>query len=131
MNYEIEKNRCRVSLRLRDEAARRLFAPPRPGAAELPRLSEAIDLASGATERDYTCRRRLVNLWATYMTERLALDRELSILPFDSWAAFLKSFVPTPSPPRKSPPAAPPRAPVQGPPAAPPPAGPPPPRGNS
>jgi hypothetical protein len=102
--YDVERNLWIVTLRQRDDASRRFLAPARPGDPDHTALSNQVNGLLQATQRDYACRRQLVRLWGTFMTDRLALDRELAILPFDNGTSFLGSFAPVQTPGKELPP---------------------------
>ncbi len=46
-----------------------------------------------APERDrISAEDRLVSIWTSFQTERLALYRELGVLPYDDWKSFIKDL---------------------------------------
>jgi hypothetical protein len=85
-DYEGEKRRFELAIRLKDQAFERLFSPP--SGAPISLRSPAIQGLINELERIPETEDRMVALWATFQAERLALYRDLGVLPYDNWAAF-------------------------------------------
>jgi hypothetical protein len=113
-DYDRTGSRLFLSLRMNESALQSLVAPPEAhhddtGAGRSQqttiRLIELQDQIRGSEVR-------LVALWLGFQTDRLALDRDLGIVPFDGWDAFLGSFQADTAPPGRGAPQAPPIAPL-------------------
>jgi hypothetical protein len=93
-DYESQQRVYELSIRLIDHALEQAVAPP-TGTGALVRKSTFATGVSGllAPERQRTSAEdRLVTIWASFQTERLALYRELGILPSDDWKSFLNDL---------------------------------------
>jgi hypothetical protein len=93
--YAVENRRFVLILRQKDQAFERLIEPPAAGATRL--STSATDLI-GQETRLLQTENRLVDLWASFHTERLALYRDLHTLPYADWKSFHAQF-PTELPP--------------------------------
>ncbi len=81
--YREEPRQYLLALQAKDQAFEQLMMPPPPGVVL--RVPDLIALH----ERSLQSEDRLVVLWASFQAERLALARDLHLLPVDDWASFL------------------------------------------
>jgi hypothetical protein len=85
--YESTKRELVTLLRLKDDAFETLVSPPATSPNGQPAISiNRRDLIALNAEVG-ACEGRLVSLWASFQTTRLALARVLRILPASDWAA--------------------------------------------
>jgi hypothetical protein len=101
--YEIEKRCFVLAIRQKDQAAEQLIAPPvgggdGEGPVRLPAIPIGNILSSQAAI--LASQDRLVALWAEYQAGRMALHRDLGMMPFTSWDDFRKQFTPPLPPPK-------------------------------
>ncbi|GIW88482.1 MAG: hypothetical protein KatS3mg108_2806 [Isosphaeraceae bacterium] len=101
--YEVTKTQIVLLLRQRDQALQQLIAPPDQGAGAggfNPNLA-----ASQATQtlnfiqslnNILVQQNSLIQLWVNYQSLRLALYRDLGIMPFDEWEAYYELFASNP-----------------------------------
>ncbi len=97
--YVLDRRRYELASRLIDEVLTQLVAPPAGGTQALAQsagariatqgLLDQLDEVRGAQDR-------LVGLWASFQTERLALYRDLGVLPYDDWKSFLDDLAARP-----------------------------------
>jgi hypothetical protein len=83
--YAGEKRDYELAIRLKDQTFERLVAPT--AGVRMPRsplLAELIEHEARALKAED----RLVALWTSFRAERLALDRDLGVLPYDDWSSF-------------------------------------------
>jgi hypothetical protein len=91
--YEREKRSYELAIRLRDQTFERMVGPPT--AVVSPRsllLNELIDEADEFLKIE----NRLVGLWTSFRIERLALYRDLGVLPYEDWSSFYADLTPRP-----------------------------------
>ncbi len=89
--YESEKRSYEVTSRLIDELITQLAAPPAGGTQALAQAARAtLGIATLLSQLGQIQRAedRLVGLWTSFRGERLALYRELGVLPYDNWKSF-------------------------------------------
>jgi hypothetical protein len=83
--YEGEKRSYELAIRLQDQAFERLLAPAAGVAASrsllLHGLIEHVTQVLDGEDR-------LAKLWSSFRTERLALYRDLGVLPYNDWISF-------------------------------------------
>ena len=89
--YVVERRRYELASRLIDQVLEQIVAPPAGGTQALSQsagariatqgLLDQLDQVRGAQDR-------LVGLWASFKAERLALYRDLGVLPYDDWKSF-------------------------------------------
>jgi Sigma-70, region 4 len=89
--YVVERRRYELASRLIDQVLEQIVAPPAGGTQALAQsagariatqgLLDQLDQVRGAQDR-------LVGLWASFKKERLALYRDLGVLPYDDWKSF-------------------------------------------
>jgi hypothetical protein len=91
--YEGEKRSYELVIRLRDQTFERMLAPPT--AVNFPRSPMIRDLIEQADEM-LKVEDRLVSLWTSFRTERLALYRDLGVLPYEDWPSFYADLTPAP-----------------------------------
>jgi hypothetical protein len=96
-NYDISRTVLINVLRQRDQALQQLIAPPEqvgggfnPNilAQQATQTINYINSVNGVLAQLNT----LVNNWVQYQTQRLALYRDLGIMPFDEWEAYYELF---------------------------------------
>ncbi len=92
--YESQQRNDELAIRLIDQGLEQTAAPPLGGGG----LVRSLTIASGVTgllspERQRkTAEDGLVTIWTSFQTERLALYRELGILPYDDWKSFFNDL---------------------------------------
>jgi hypothetical protein len=87
--YEDAKQGYERAIRLRDQTFERMVSPSPSGASG---RSPQLDGLLGSLVRIRDAEDRLVTLWTTFRAERLALYRELGVMPYTDWAAFYKDL---------------------------------------
>jgi hypothetical protein len=92
-DYRKETEQWRRALEAKDQAFEQLLAPPRPGAVV--QVPDLIGLHAGILQSEA----RLVALWASYHAERLALARDLRVMPARDWPSFLAQVAGSPAGP--------------------------------
>jgi hypothetical protein len=88
-NYEHEKNNYQHAIRLADRSFERLRSPSSGDATSRSTLFGALLEHADELRRSTD---RLVALWPTFRGERLALCRELGVLPYTDWDSFYAQF---------------------------------------
>jgi hypothetical protein len=83
--YEGEKRGYELAIRLKDQAFERLVAPP---AGVVSSRSLLVEGLIEHVTQVLKAEDRLVALWTSFRTERLALDRDLGELPYNDWHSF-------------------------------------------
>ncbi len=98
--YEAEKRFLVLAISVNDTAFERLIAPPlTPQGAEQRSLGGDIKDLIEQQSKTFLIRDRLVDLWASFRADRLALYRDLGAMPFDDWKSFYDQFIAKPGPP--------------------------------
>jgi hypothetical protein len=83
--YAGEKRSYELAIRLEDQAFERLVAPPAGVVSSRSLLVEGlIEHVTHVLDAED----RLTNLWTSFRTERLALYRDLGVLPYNDWNSF-------------------------------------------
>jgi hypothetical protein len=85
-DYEAKQRSYEVSIRLFDQGLEQTVGSMRTSA--LPRSTMLVSGVTGLLAPDaqrLNAEYRLVTIWTSFQTERLALYRELGILPYDDW----------------------------------------------
>jgi hypothetical protein len=92
-SYEGEQRRYELTVRMLDQGLEQVEAPSPGGAlARSAKVASVIaGLAIPETQR-LGAEDRLVTLWTAFQTERLALYRDLGILPYDDWKSFFNDL---------------------------------------
>jgi hypothetical protein len=97
-NYEIQKRNLFYTLRSRDNSLQSIVAPPTQGdvsasssGGAAQQATQTINLAN-FTQNVNNIQNNLVQNWVQYQRFRLALYRDLGILPFDEWEAYYEFF---------------------------------------
>lgn len=98
-NYEITKTNLILVLRQRDQALQQLIAPPDQGAGgggvnpnlAANQATQTINFIT-AVQQVLDQQNSLIQFWVSYQTERLALYRDLGIMPYDEWEAYYELF---------------------------------------
>jgi RNA polymerase sigma factor (sigma-70 family) len=89
--YVVERRRYELASRLIDQVLEQIVAPPAGGTQALAQSAGARSATRGLLEQLDQFRGaqdRLVGLWASFKKERLALYRDLGVLPYDDWKSF-------------------------------------------
>jgi hypothetical protein len=83
--YEDAKRGYASAVRIKDQAFERLLAPPSDGGPERSPLLERFleQVASVTTFED-----QMAELWTTFRADRLALFRDIGVLPYTDWKTF-------------------------------------------
>jgi hypothetical protein len=95
--FEEEKQALVLALRMKDLAFEQALEPVEDDAPPRASLVDALIRRAGQV---MGIEGRLVDLWATFQAEGLALARDLSTLPDADWESFLGRFVPESRPRR-------------------------------
>jgi hypothetical protein len=85
-DYADQKRVYVLAIRLRDQAFERLVNPP--SGVSHPLLTPVVQGLVDDVTRLLATEDRLATIWASFRTERLALYRDLGVLPYDNWDAF-------------------------------------------
>jgi len=91
--YEAQQRIYEVSIRLIDQGLEQIAAPSRMSALARPAM-----IATGITgllapeAQRLNAEDRLVTIWTSFQTERLALYRELGILPYADWKSLFNDL---------------------------------------
>jgi hypothetical protein len=92
-DYEAQQRRYELSIRVLDQGLEQIVAP-----TKISVMLRSTTFAGGITNlltpetQRLQAEDRIVTLWTSFQAERLALYRELGILPYDSWNAFFKDL---------------------------------------
>ena len=91
--YEAQQRSYELSIRLLDQGLEQIAAPSTISALARPAMvvSGITGLFAPEAQR-LKAEDRLVEIWTSFQTERLALYRELGILPFDDWKSFFNDL---------------------------------------
>jgi hypothetical protein len=91
--YEAQHRRYELSIRLIDHGLEQMAAPSRSSALARPAMvaTATTSILAPETERK-NAEDRLVTIWTSFQTERLALYRALGILPYSDWKSFLSDL---------------------------------------
>ncbi len=93
--YEINKSQLTLVLRQRDQSLQQIIAPPDQGAgggaSSANQATQTLNFIQ-STSNIYSLQNTLVTQWVTYQTTRLALYRDLGIMPFDEWEAYYELY---------------------------------------
>ena len=92
-DYEAQQRSYEVSIRLLDQGLEQIVASSRISAlAHSARVVSGITgLLAQGTQR-LNAEDRLVTIWTSFQTERLAFYRELGILPYDDWKSLFNDL---------------------------------------
>ena len=92
-DYQAQQRSYELSIRLIDQGLEQLAAPSRVSSLARPAMVATVvtGLLAPETERR-NAEDRLVTIWTSFQTERLALYRELGILPYDDWKSFFNDL---------------------------------------
>lgn len=101
--FEVTKTQFVLLLRQRDQSLQQLIAPPDQGAGSggfNPNLaaSQATQTLNfiQAVSQILNQQNSLIQFWVSYQSLRLALYRDLGIMPFDEWEAYYELFASNP-----------------------------------
>lgn len=95
--YDSEKRRFELTNRVIEELLEQLVAPPAGGTQALAQSARAAFATTALLSQSIQLQRaedRLVDLWASFKGERLALYRDLGVLPYDDWKSFYDDLTP-------------------------------------
>ncbi len=91
--YQAQQRSYELSIRLIDQGLEQLAAPSRVSSLARPAVVATVVTGLLAPERERrNAEDRLVTIWTSFQTERLALYRELGILPYDDWKSFFNDL---------------------------------------
>jgi hypothetical protein len=93
--YEAQQRLYELSIRLIDQGLEQIAAPPLGRSDGLLRSATVATGITGLLTPERQRRNaedRLVTIWTSFQTERLALYRELGILPYDDWKSFFNDL---------------------------------------
>ena len=99
-NYEIGKVNLLVTIRQRDFSVRQIISPPdsaQAGANSANQATQTNNLITGINNI-LNIQRNLLGNWVSFQTQRLALYRDLGLIPYDEWEAYYEFFPANPSP---------------------------------
>jgi hypothetical protein len=91
--YEAQQRSYELSIRLIDQGLEQMAPPSRISDLARPAMvaSGVAGLLTPETQRR-NAEDRLVTIWTSFQTKRLAFYRELGILPYDGWKAFFNDL---------------------------------------
>jgi hypothetical protein len=114
--YDNARFNYQMAIRLADQSFERLCSPTSGIAAS---RSPAVNALLKSVDELQRSADRLVSLWTTFRANRLALYRELGVLPYNDWSSFYAQFSAGPAGGQEAPPEPPANAiaPAVGPPA--------------
>jgi hypothetical protein len=93
LQYEIQKLNFILFARVKDQAFEQIVAPPAAGAAgNTANAAVQTQNLIGAQSGLIGAENNLVTEWYQYQGSRLALYRDLGILPYDEWEAYRELF---------------------------------------
>lgn len=91
--YEAQQRTYELSILLLDQGLEQVAAPSGLGAlARSATVASAITGLFAQETQRLNAEDRLVTMWTSFQTERLALYRELGILPYDDWKSFFNDL---------------------------------------
>lgn len=91
LQYEIAKRNLVLLIRQKDQAFEQIIAPPQGTSASSQGAVQTNNLTQAQSSLLNT-ENQLITLWYNFQTQRLALYRDLGILPYDEWEAFHELF---------------------------------------
>jgi hypothetical protein len=94
-DYEVQQRTYEVSIRLFDHGLEQIVGSSRMSASALVRSANAASATLGLLAPEaqrLNAEYRLVSIWTSFQTERLALYRELGILPYDDWKSLFNDL---------------------------------------
>jgi RNA polymerase sigma factor (sigma-70 family) len=89
--YVMERRRYELASRLIDQVLEQVVAPPAGGTQAIAQSAGdriATQALLDQLDQVRSAQDRLVSLWASSKAERLALYRDLGVLPYDDWKSF-------------------------------------------
>jgi hypothetical protein len=91
--YQAQPRSYELSIRLIDQGLEQLASPSRVSSLARPAMVATVATGLLAPERERrNAEDRLVTIWTSFQKERLALYRELGILPYDDWKSFFNDL---------------------------------------
>lgn len=97
--YGLQRRRFELASRSIDDVLTQLVAPPAGGTHGLAQAVGARLATQGLLEQldqVQSAEDRLVGLWASFQADRLALYRDLGVLPYDDWKSFIDDLAARP-----------------------------------
>ena len=91
LQYEILKRSFILLIRQKDQAFEQIIAPPSGTTASTQGAVQTNNLTSAQSQLLST-ENSLITAWYQFQTQRLALYRDLGIMPYDEWEAFHELF---------------------------------------
>jgi hypothetical protein len=94
-DYEAHQRIYELDIRLIDQGLEQTAAPPMLGVGAPSRSTMFVGGVVGLLAPETQRRKvedQLVTIWTSFQTERLALYRELGILPYDDWKSFFNDL---------------------------------------
>ena len=90
--YDIQKRQLVINLRRKDNTQRVIFAPPGAGDQGSGNVTATTQQLVTAQNGLLSAQNQLIGIWVDYNTARIALYRDLGIIPYDEWEAFYELF---------------------------------------
>lgn len=91
--YDIQKRQLVIQLRRKDNSQRVIFAPPESsGAGGSSQVTATTQQLVQAQNGLLSAQNGLISTWVSYTTQRIALYRDLGIIPYDEWEAYYEFF---------------------------------------
>lgn len=92
--YQVQKRNLLLNIRQKDQSQENILAPPAGGAGQGQANNAATQTLNltQAQQRIAQFQGQLTNTWLQYQTQRLALYRDLGIMPYDEWEAYYELF---------------------------------------
>jgi hypothetical protein len=93
-NYEIGKVNLLVTIRQRDFSIRQIISPPdasQAGANAANQATQTNNLITGINNI-LQIQTNILGNWVNFQTQRIALYRDLGLIPYDEWEAFYEFF---------------------------------------
>ncbi|MFO0909666.1 MAG: hypothetical protein U0794_15190 [Isosphaeraceae bacterium] len=91
LQYQIQKRNLVLLISQKDQAFEQIIAPPQGATGSSQGAVQTNNLTSAQTQL-VNAENGLIQTWYNYQTQRLALYRDLGILPYDEWEAFHELF---------------------------------------
>ncbi len=93
-SYELQKTNLLVTVRQRDLSLQQIIAPPagaNTGGNEAAQAQQTVNFIQSINQT-LQIQNTVLNLWVQYQSQRLALYRDLGLMPYDEWEAFYEFF---------------------------------------
>ncbi|WP_422931129.1 hypothetical protein [Singulisphaera sp. PoT] len=93
IDYALERRRTVMAARMLQDAFEQEIAPPNePGNPSPGKLGKDVMKIWEHSLKIFEIRNQLVSLWTNFHAERIALYRDLGVLPYEDWASFYGQF---------------------------------------